>query len=507
VASSTAGYKGGARTSLALLVHSAAIFAAVAALAPLLARLPLVVVGAVLVVTGLQLVDRWSLQLVRKVISRDTVDWHSTALDLTVILAVTVTAIAGDIAIAVLIGVGVAVVLFVLRMSRSIARREQYGDAVRSRRARAAAESALLDAHGCRIVLLELEGPVFFGSAESLAERVDAALTSGVRYVVLDFRRVNDLDSAGAGILLQTHERLKAQGVHLLLASVDAAPHVEAVLRGMGVVAAVGAAFADADHALEWAENHLVGTLRPAEAAGGEYPFEQLGLLKRFTAEERQQFRALLKRREYAAGEILFHEGAVGDGLYIIVSGSASAKLTVARGRARKARARAAPSELRRRHALWRDGAARSRGALGYRAGRRAPGLLRARPPGLRAPRAGHARDRHQAADQSRRRAFRTPAPVQPDAELARSTLNRQFMWPVNPHGAEDTRPGPQPRAMLPDPALTGWTRARASHIAAVLTSDLEQRRGDLAKGAAAHCVNQDGKDVFVLDHRLLQAL
>jgi CRP-like cAMP-binding protein len=40
----------------------------------------------------------------------------------------------------------------------------------------------------------------------------------------------------------------------------------------------------------------------------------------------------LLKRREYAAGEIVFREGAAEDGLYIIVSGSASAKLTIAGG-------------------------------------------------------------------------------------------------------------------------------------------------------------------------------
>src|SRR5258705_53779 len=175
IGASTAGYKGGARPSLALLVHSAVIFSVVVALAPLLAKLRLVVVGAVLVVTGLQLVDRWSLQLLRRVISRDTVDWHSTALDLTVILAVAVTAIAGDIAIAVLIGVGVAVVLFVLRMSRSIVRRERYGDEVRSRRARAAADDALLDAHGRGIVLLELEGPGFFGSAGSRASRPRSA--------------------------------------------------------------------------------------------------------------------------------------------------------------------------------------------------------------------------------------------------------------------------------------------------------------------------------------------
>ena len=333
VASSTASHKGGSRTSLSLLVHSVVIFAAVVALAPLLGRLPLVVVGAVLVVTAAQLVDRWSLQLVRKVASRQTADWRSTALDLAVILAVAVTAIAGDIVIAVLIGVGVAVVLFVLRMSRSIVRREQYADEVRSRRARDAADSALLAAHGRRILLLELDGPIFFGSAESLAERIDAAPAPGAGYVILDFRRVNDLDSTGARILLQAHERLKAKGAHLLLASADAAPHVDIALRDTGVAAAVGAAFADSDRALEWAENHLIATLRPGAAAGGEYPFERLDLLAGFSPAEREQFRSLLKRREYAAGEIVFREGAIEDELYIILSGSASVKLEIAAAR------------------------------------------------------------------------------------------------------------------------------------------------------------------------------
>src|SRR5258708_8583360 len=103
----------------------------------------------------------------RKVASRQTADWRSTALDLAVILAVAVTAIAGDIVIAVLIGVGVAVVLFVLRMSRSIVRPEQYAHQVRSRPARGAAGPALLAAHAPRLPPLELGGPVLFCSAHS----------------------------------------------------------------------------------------------------------------------------------------------------------------------------------------------------------------------------------------------------------------------------------------------------------------------------------------------------
>jgi MFS superfamily sulfate permease-like transporter len=329
VASSTANYKAGARTSLSLLVHSLVLCAAVVAMASLLGRLPLVVVGAVLVVTAAQLIDKWSLRLVRKIASREMVDWRAIALDLAVIVTVAATAIAGDIVVAVLIGVGVAVVLFVLRMSRSIVRRERYGDSMRSRRARDAADSDLLARHGRGIVLLDLEGPVFFGSAESLSERIDAAPGQGARYVILDFRRVNDLDSTGAHVLLHAQDRLKARGVHFLLASTHAVPHVGVVLRDSGVLGAVtsGRIFADADRALEWAENHLIEALRASEARDGEYPFVQLDLLAGFSAQERDEFRALLRRRTYGPGESVFREGGDGDELFIIARGSASVML------------------------------------------------------------------------------------------------------------------------------------------------------------------------------------
>jgi anti-anti-sigma factor len=312
-------------------VHSGAIFIAVVVLTPLLGRLPLVVVAAVLVVTALQLVDRWSLQLVRKIACREMVDWRAIALDFAVIVTVAATAIAGDIVVAVLIGVGVAVVLFVLRMSRSIVRREQWGDGVRSRRARDAGESALLAEHGRAILVLELDGPMFFGSAESLADRIESGLARGARYVVLDMRRVNDLDSTGARIMLQAHERLKSRGAQLLVGSVEAVTHVNVVLRDTGVLAAIGAArvFPDADRALEWAENRVIEAARSPEARAGEYPFVQLDLLAGFSAEERARFRELLGRREYAPGEVVFREGGAGEELYIIVAGSASVKLRI----------------------------------------------------------------------------------------------------------------------------------------------------------------------------------
>jgi CRP-like cAMP-binding protein len=101
------------------------------------------------------------------------------------------------------------------------------------------------------------------------------------------------------------------------------------------VVAAdtTGRVFPDADHALEWAENHLIEGVRASVTQEGEYPFVQLDLLQGFSTEEREAFRALLERREYRRGETVVREGAEGDELYIIARGSASAKLKIDGGR------------------------------------------------------------------------------------------------------------------------------------------------------------------------------
>ena len=187
--------------------------------------------------------------------------------------------------------------------------------------------------HGRRIVLLQLEGPVFFGSAESLAERIDSVLGGGALYVIVDFRRVNDLDSTGANVLLQAEQRLKAGGGNLLLACTHAVPHVNMVLRDSGVIAAVTPArvFGDADRALEWAENRLIEGRRvpQVQSAEVEYAFGELDLVAGFAPVEREAFRALLRRREYERGQIVFRQGAQGDELYVIVRGSASVKLRI----------------------------------------------------------------------------------------------------------------------------------------------------------------------------------
>jgi anti-anti-sigma factor len=325
LASTTTAVKGGATNSLALLLHALLFLFLVPLIAPLIGYIPRVVIGALLLYAGIQLVDKWTLALLKRVMARKGVQWRGIAVDLGVILVVASVALAGEIMAAVLLGVAIAIVVFMLRMSRSVIRRERYGDAVHSRRARDLADQQLLDNHGQSILAIELEGPLFFASAELLHNRMDDAFTEGVRYVILDLSRVTELDSTGARILVQADERLKAARCRMVICGAEARAELHALLIDHGVADAFTRerTFPDLDHALEWCENDLLATLRSA-AAGEDHPFDGLDLLRDVSAKDREALRAALVKREYAPGEVVFRQGDEGDALYVIARGSAS---------------------------------------------------------------------------------------------------------------------------------------------------------------------------------------
>jgi anti-anti-sigma factor len=325
LASTTTAIRGGATNSLALLTHGLLFLILIPLVASTIGFLPRVVIGALVFYAGFQLFDRWTLDLVRLIVRRTAVNWRSIAVDLAVIGVVAAIALSGEIMVAVLVGVTVAVVVFMLRMSRSVIRRERFGDAVHSRRSRNAADEALLASRGRELLALELEGPLFFASAELLHNRIDTAISLGVRYVILDMSRVSELDSTGARILLQAHERLKAAKCILVLCGTEKRAELSALVIDHGLAEAVTAKrmFPDLDHALEQCEDHLLETFRERVEVA-EHDFDTLDLVRDMSPADRAALHETLVRREYAAGHVVFKQGEDGNALYAIARGSAS---------------------------------------------------------------------------------------------------------------------------------------------------------------------------------------
>ena len=319
----------GSSSAWSVFVNALVILATLLFFTPVLALLPRVALSAVIIVIAVQHFDPWTVQLVRRFARHPALRRSSLALELGVVLLVALLSVVFNIVTAVFIGVLIAIALFLQRMSRSVVRRSYRCDTFRSRKTRNAARMALLARHGHGILVFELEGPIFFGSAERLATRVHAAVDRDTREIILDFRRVNDIDSTGATVLQQLHQSLTAANTPVRFSGLARLAARTELLNDLDVLAALPASrqYPDVDRAIEAAEDALLESMPEVGPLSVAVPFESLDLLRGLGEREREAVRPFLTQRTFAPGEVVFREGDPGTELFVINAGRASVEL------------------------------------------------------------------------------------------------------------------------------------------------------------------------------------
>lgn len=293
---------------------------------PLLAMLPKVVLAGIMVTIAVALSDLWTRQLLRQWLSgeRSPDLRHSLAV---VALVCLVTVLFGFVA-AVGMGCLLAMLIFISAMNRSLIRGRFSAVERPSRRIYGAAQASRLQTERQRVVLIELEGALFFGSAERLATEA-ASLAPDCRCLVLDLSQISLIDASGAMLLQQLSSQLERRGVSLLLAGVSAENERGKRLRAHGCfrdsLAGGGRAdwWPDADRAIEASEQMLLAQ------AGGDamqvaVPLADTTLMRGLTADQLDRVRGTMEDRQLRAGEILFRQGDPGDRLYVLTQGSIS---------------------------------------------------------------------------------------------------------------------------------------------------------------------------------------
>ena len=221
----------GAKTPVASLTTGALVVGTLIVLAPLFSDLPKVILGAVIidaVVFGM--IDVAELRRLRRVARFDF--W------------IAVAAIVGVLSFGVLAGVVIGVVLslgWLVHVATTPAMpllgREPGTQVFRD-----------LDDHPGDetfpgIVVVRIDGGLFFATSESLEDRLRELTEAGpseIRALVLDFEGVGFIDAQGASKLTEIHQLTELNGITLRLARVK--PDVLSVLRADGVDALVGEA-------------------------------------------------------------------------------------------------------------------------------------------------------------------------------------------------------------------------------------------------------------------------
>lgn len=320
-----------------VLAYAAALLALLLLAPGLLGLLPIGAVGGVLVLQGIEMLAPTLWQTPRLLWGRRRqpgqpefdlrqrrlllANWGVTGI-------VAFSTVTLGLAWALLIGASFAVLLFVRANMRDVVRRVHSGAQRRSLRIRGPEALQALQREGGRIAVLELQGALFFGTADALRARLQA-LAETVDSAILDLHQVGEIDATGARILLETGEDWAAQGKHLVAAEwPDDDPRRRTVMAMVTPGSLPGLLFApDTDLALEAAEDRLLD--RPGTAAADERLLT-LGetLLGAGLAEaDLATLAAHMERLQVPRGEVLFRVGDPGDSLYVSLAGTIGLRL------------------------------------------------------------------------------------------------------------------------------------------------------------------------------------
>lgn len=313
--------KAGGRGKASGVIHGLILLLIVVALGPVAGGIPQAVLAGILLVTAVGMIDQRSRVLLWKMTG--TVEQkRQVVLDLTVVFLVTAITVLVDLILAVGVGMLTAGALFVHKMGHSVIQRIYRGERVRSRRARLPEEDKALERLGAQILVLELQGPLFFGSADKLATAVQKA-RGAARFIILDLRQVNEIDSSGALVLQLIQETLADCGCQLALSHLS--ERMAGFLRDLAVLPLFmpDRLFSDLDHALEWAENQLLqetGIL----AEGGTGRLEEMDLVRGLKAEEIAVFDSYLGREKVPGGQVIVRQGESGESVFLLMEGCAT---------------------------------------------------------------------------------------------------------------------------------------------------------------------------------------
>src|SRR5690606_395151 len=146
-----------------------------------------------------------------------------------------------------------------------------------------------------------------------------------VRYLVIDFRRINDADISAAAVLARTCGQLDARGVVVALSYLPEDSRLRVLLEDLGFGARDGDArvFPDTDLALEYCEDLLLAAVGEEAHSATARGLEQLLELEDLSEAEKDALHTAVDRRTFAAGSYLCRQGEPGDSLFVIEHGRA----------------------------------------------------------------------------------------------------------------------------------------------------------------------------------------
>lgn len=198
----------------------------------------------------------------------------------------------------------------------------------RSRRQRPAPDTEFLQQRGQRIRVFELRGELMFGATESISQQIVQQIDA-IDFLIIDLRRVFEVDAAATTILTALAHELREQGVVVLFSGAkDHYRFVRQLRAGESEDSPSRILeFEELDRALEWCEDQLLiaagqsvdHVVPPAEDLAAQY------LCTGFTAAELGILQELGRPVQFAAGKKICKQGDPAASFFFVLEGEVEA--------------------------------------------------------------------------------------------------------------------------------------------------------------------------------------
>lgn len=231
--------------------------------------------------------------------------------------------------VGILVGLVCACCLFAINYARiGAVRRQATGAHFISNVDRSLETSQHLREAGDAIHLYWLSGYIFFGSSESVFERIrgdiEAQPSHRVAFVIVDFGMVSGADSSALVSLGKLRAFCDQQGVIIVYAALSPANRAALERGGFFGGKSRHRSFADLNTALAWCEDQLLATAA-LDADSGLAGFEPWLQRELGSSIKSADFLAYLERKDIADSQVLYRQGEPADTVDLVVAG----KLTI----------------------------------------------------------------------------------------------------------------------------------------------------------------------------------
>ena len=284
----------------------------------LLAYIPKMVLGILLIYIALGLLQEWLVKAYKKFGAREY----------SVIPAILVVSIFYGFLASILFGTIAAIVLFAINYSQiGVVKYQASGSELKSNLMRSPEQIKHLRDHGKQIRLFKLQGFLFFGTAGTVYKEVMASISkaeqSELNYIILDFSQVFGVDSSATLNIERLAQRLKENNTFLILTGLKLGLLDKLVLGGFEFCTSESIQeFLDIDQGLEWCENRiLMGNGVESNSVKGALEL----IAGNLDSNEIEKLKRYLVKRSVTHGELLTDFGQESNEVYLLESCTANA--------------------------------------------------------------------------------------------------------------------------------------------------------------------------------------